>query len=138
MILRVDGRIRIPKNSGSIPNQGSPKVTDPLDPDREAEFVNLLRRPGIDLKPGGLVRQPYLTYRAGIFKKYMGARHRGGIGFSNRAARLHRLAEFFLGINSGALYTFKSTGSGPPVYICWRNRFLGSLKVYKFGFSLTT
>jgi hypothetical protein len=32
--------------------------------------------------------------RAGIFKKSMGARHRGGIGFSYRPARLHRLAEF--------------------------------------------
>ena len=33
-------------------------------------------------------------FRAGIFKKSMGARHRGGIGFSYRPARLHRLAEF--------------------------------------------
>jgi hypothetical protein len=32
--------------------------------------------------------------RAGIFKKSMGARHRGGIGFLYRPARLHRLAEF--------------------------------------------
>ncbi len=32
--------------------------------------------------------------RAGIFKKSMGARHGGGIGFSYRPARLHRLAEF--------------------------------------------
>jgi hypothetical protein len=32
--------------------------------------------------------------RAGIFKKSMGARHRGGIGFSYRPARLHRLVEF--------------------------------------------
>ncbi len=31
---------------------------------------------------------------AGIFKKSMGARHRGGIGFSYRPAMLHRLAEF--------------------------------------------
>jgi hypothetical protein len=31
--------------------------------------------------------------RAGIFKKSMGARHRGGIGFPYRPARLHRLAE---------------------------------------------
>jgi hypothetical protein len=34
------------------------------------------------------------VYGAGIFKKSMGARHRGGIGFSYRPARLHRLAEF--------------------------------------------
>ncbi len=34
------------------------------------------------------------TAGAGIFKKSMGARHRGGIGFSYRPARLHRLAEF--------------------------------------------
>jgi len=50
-------------NSGSRQNQGSPKVTDPVDPDPEPEFVNLLRRPGIDLKPGGLVQHPYLAYR---------------------------------------------------------------------------
>ncbi len=45
---------------------------------------------------------PFLFYKklfkseikAGIFKKSMGARHRGGIGFSYRPARLHRLAEF--------------------------------------------
>jgi hypothetical protein len=41
------------------------------------------------------------THRAGIFEKSMGARNRGGIGLSYRAARLHRLAEFILGINSG-------------------------------------
>ncbi len=35
-----------------------------------------------------------LVLRAGIFKKSMGARHRGGIGFLYRPARLHRLAEF--------------------------------------------
>jgi hypothetical protein len=29
-----------------------------------------------------------------FFKKSMRARHRGGIGFSYRPARLHRLAEF--------------------------------------------
>jgi hypothetical protein len=35
-----------------------------------------------------------LLHRAGIFKKSMGARHLGGIGFSYRPARLHRLTEF--------------------------------------------
>jgi hypothetical protein len=65
------------KNSGSIPNQGSPKVTDPVDTAPEPEFVNLLRRPGIDLKPGGLVQQPYLAYRP---------------------ARLHRLAASIPGL----------------------------------------
>jgi hypothetical protein len=49
-------------------------------------------------------------FRAGIFKKSMGARHRGGIGFSYRPARLHRLAK-----------------SIP------RNRCLGSINVYKYG-----
>ncbi len=34
------------------------------------------------------------AFRAGIFKKSMGARHRVGIGFLYRPARLHRLAEF--------------------------------------------
>jgi hypothetical protein len=38
--------------------------------------------------------QALIKYRAGIFKKSMGAKHRGGIGFSYRPARLHRLAEF--------------------------------------------
>ncbi len=33
------------------------------------------------------------AFRAGIFKKSMGARHRVGIGLSYRPARLHRLAE---------------------------------------------
>jgi hypothetical protein len=47
---------------------------------------------------------------AGIFKQSMGARNRLGIELSYRTARLHRLAEL----------------------IPW-NRFLGSLKVEKFG-----
>jgi hypothetical protein len=46
---------------------------------------------------------------AGIFKKSMVTRNRGGIGLSYRPARLHRLAEFIL----------------------W-NRFLGSIKVPVF------
>jgi hypothetical protein len=48
----------------------------------------------------------HLDLRAGIFKQYMGARHRVGIGLSYRPARLHRLAEF----------------------IPW-NRFMGSINV---------
>jgi hypothetical protein len=47
---------------------------------------------------------------AGIFKQSMGARNRAEIGLSYRPARLHSLAEL----------------------IPW-NRFLGSLKVEKFG-----
>jgi hypothetical protein len=49
-------------------------------------------------------------HRAGIFKKSMGARHRGGIGFSYRPARLHRLAEF----------------------IPW-NQCRGPINIYKYG-----
>jgi hypothetical protein len=49
---------------------------------------------------------PAVRIRAGIFNKSLGARHRVGIGFSYRPARLHRLAEF----------------------IPW-NRFLGSINV---------
>jgi hypothetical protein len=50
-----------------------------------------------DVAHGGVmgtlgIDQPQIG--AGIFKKPMGARHRGGIGFSYRPARLHRLAEF--------------------------------------------
>ncbi len=55
---------------------------------------------------------PAGQYRAGIFKKSMGARHRVGIGLLYRPARLHRLANSFLGIDSGAPYTFKNTSSG--------------------------
>ncbi len=51
--------------------------------------------------------------RAEIFKESMGTRNQGGIGLSYRPARLHRLAEFVPG-----------------------NRFLGSLKVYKFGLGI--
>jgi hypothetical protein len=36
----------------------------------------------------------------------------------------------FLGIDSGAPYTYKNTSSG---YIDWRNQFLGPLNVNKFG-----
>jgi hypothetical protein len=49
--------------------------------------------------------------RAGIFKKSKGARNRVGIGLSYRPAKLHRLAEFFLGIDYWAPKTFKNTGS---------------------------
>jgi hypothetical protein len=35
-----------------------------------------------------------LRYRAGIFKKSMGAMNQGGIGLLYRPARLHRLAGF--------------------------------------------
>jgi hypothetical protein len=58
----------------------------------EPVFIDRVKSPGIDSKPGGPVRQPCLTYWP---------------------ARLHRLAE-----------------SIP------RNRFLGSLNVYKFGLVL--
>jgi hypothetical protein len=30
---------------------------------KEPVFVNILRSPGINSQPGGLVRQPYLTYQ---------------------------------------------------------------------------
>jgi hypothetical protein len=38
-----------------------------------------------------------------IFKQSIGARNRVGIGLSYRPARLHSLAGFFLGIDSGTL-----------------------------------
>jgi hypothetical protein len=47
----------------------------------EPVFVNLLRSPGIDSQPDGSVRQPYLSYRT---------------------ARLHKLVDRFLGIDSWA------------------------------------
>ncbi len=53
-------------------------------------------------------------YRDGILKKIMEARNREGIGLSYRPARRHRLAEL----------------------IPW-NRFLGSLKVSKFGLCMS-
>ncbi len=36
---------------------------------------------------------PVCGPKVGIFKQYIGARNRGGMGLSYRAARLHRLAE---------------------------------------------
>ncbi len=45
--------------------------------------VSRLPPPGFELQ----------SFRAGIFKISMGARHRVGIGLSYRPARLHRLAE---------------------------------------------
>ena len=56
-----------------------------------ARIFKLLRNPRIDSKEP---IPPSCVARAGIFKKSMGARHRGGIGFSYRPARLHRLLEF--------------------------------------------
>jgi hypothetical protein len=41
-----------------------------------------------------------IKYRAGIFKQSMGARNWVGICLSYRPARLHRLADSFLGIDS--------------------------------------
>ncbi len=54
--------------------------------------------------------KPLTSNCAGIFKQSMGARNRVGIGMSYRPVRLHGRAELI------------------P-----RNRFLGSLKVKKFG-----
>ncbi len=71
----------------------------------EPEFVNLLRSPGIDSQPGGLVRQNYLTYRP---------------------ARLHRLVELILPSDSWALETFPNSGSGGIVYL---NCFLEFLEI---------
>jgi hypothetical protein len=45
---------------------------------------------------GGRGVAQLMVCRAGIFKKSMGARNRGGIGLSYRPARLHRLGEFTL------------------------------------------
>jgi hypothetical protein len=53
-----------------------------------------------------------------------GGRNRVGIGLSYLAARLHMLAESFLGIDSCAPYKFKNTGTGLPPHLAVRN--LGS------------
>jgi hypothetical protein len=45
----------------------------------------------------------------------MGARNRVGIVLSYRPARLHRLTESFLGIDSSAPQTFKNTGSAVDI-----------------------
>jgi hypothetical protein len=52
----------------------------------------------------------------------MGARNRGGRGLSYRPARIHRLAEFIPWNHSGALYTFKNTGSVLYIYHCVQKR----------------
>ncbi len=45
---------------------------------------------------------PFSELRAGIFKHFMRAMNWGGIVLSYRPARLHRLADWVLGIDSGA------------------------------------
>jgi hypothetical protein len=55
-------------------------------------YLHFVTRAGHIEEPGQSIS--FVEYRAGIFKKSMGAMHRGGIGFSYRPARLHRLAEF--------------------------------------------
>jgi hypothetical protein len=44
----------------------------------------------------------YPEISAGIFKQYMGARNRVGIGLSYRPARLYSLTKLVLGTDSGA------------------------------------
>jgi hypothetical protein len=51
-------------------------------------------------------------YSAGIFKQSMGARNRLGIGLSYRPARLHRLAELILEIDSWVPQKFKIRAQG--------------------------
>ncbi len=69
----------------------------------------------------------YRVYRAGLFKKSMGAKNRGGIGLSYRPARLHRLAEFihqnqfrgpktFKNTSSECRLSFQSSELGPPPF----------------------
>jgi hypothetical protein len=69
-----------------------------------ARICKRLWSPGIDsdgpIPPAyvawraGTTNRVVVEYRAGIFKKSMGARNRGGIRLLYRTARLHRLAEF--------------------------------------------
>jgi hypothetical protein len=79
-----------------------------------ARICKPLKGLGIDSKPGGPVRQPYLSYLP---------------------AKLHRLRNRFFRIDFWAPSTFTNMGSG---YIGWReefnpwNRFLGSIIVQKY------
>jgi hypothetical protein len=89
----------------------------------EPVFVNLLRSPGIDSQTGGPVRQPYFRNdpaRARICRSFKETRYRFSAWragtkpyLSYWPARLHRLAK-----------------SIP------RNRFLGSINIYKYGLCL--
>jgi hypothetical protein len=70
-------------------------VSKPLVYERRLEFTIVKKLLSV------VIAEPIVTTssankkdRAVIFKKSMGARHRGGIGFSYRPARLQRLAEF--------------------------------------------
>ncbi len=58
------------------------------------KLYSFLLRPGAGFRLALTTSFLPATSRAGIFKKSMGARNRGGIGLSYRPARLHRLAEF--------------------------------------------
>ncbi len=91
-----------PAESGSLHSRG--------------RIFKLWRSPEIDSKE--LIPPAYVAW-AGIFKKSMGARNRGGIGLPYRTGPPGYIGwrNSFLGINSGAPYTFKSKGSGRAVSI---------------------
>jgi hypothetical protein len=60
-----------------------------------SEILPRIKNSNLKIKKDGGAPLAWISKSgAGIFKKSMGARHRGGIGFSYRPAKLHRLAEF--------------------------------------------
>jgi hypothetical protein len=86
-----------------------------------------LRNPRIYSKESN---PPAYASRAGILKQSMGARNRVGRRLSYRPARLYRLAELNPWNRFLESLKAKTSGSGR---ICSLDRFLGILKVYKFG-----
>ncbi len=69
-----------------------------------------------------------------IFEQSMGATNRVGIGLSYRPARLHTRPGG-IGSMESIFWLLKSSKirARPEGYISWRNLFLGSWNVYKFG-----
>ncbi len=97
----------------SQPGGPERQIPDPV-------FLNLLRSPGIDSQPGRPVRQPYTDKN--ITKFYSSE----GKGTRSLLVSLYMRKIFF-----SLLSVYLS--HRPPGYIGWRNRFLISINVYKYG-----
>ena len=89
--------------------------------------------PGIDFQPGGPELQLYLTYQPARDTSAGGIDSLESIPGLLKRLQILSQATLAVGIDSWAPETFTNSGSG---YIGCRNRFLGSLNVYKFGLRL--
>jgi hypothetical protein len=122
-----------------------PSITEP-------EFVNLLRSPGINSQPGGQVRQPYLTYLPARLHLFLGIDSWAPETFTKNTALIPNLETFkeprarICRSCKETRYRFSGWRAGTKPYLSYwparlhwlaksipRNRFLGSINVYKYG-----